>query len=161
MPLENSCEKFKGQLVFVLPTSGFGWCRSLPSAPRFQAGDSIEPPSPFTARILEFYYFDGGIRGGIGIIEQQSHPLNGQWIGFCVRDGLGTLTCNFSTYPADNNISIGKTKPVIKIEPEKLAMPEWIQFEGESYLSGLGYITESPTSLEENNKRIKKVQKSP
>jgi len=161
MPLDNSCEQFKEQLVFVLPTAGFGWCRSLPSTPRFEAGDSIEPPLPFNARILEFYYFGGGIRGGIGIIELQKHPLNGEWIGFCVRDGMGTLTCNFSTYPANNNISIGKTKPVIKVEPEKLAMPEWIQFEGESYLSGLGYIVESATTIEEIYERIKKTRKSP
>ena len=160
MPLEHSCEKFKGQLVFVLPTIGFGWSRRLPSTPRFQAGDSIEPPSPFNVRIVEFYHFNGGIRGGVGIIEQHNHPLNGDWIGFCVRDGMGAITRNFSTYPADNNIEIGKTKPVIRIDPENLAMPEWIQFEGEPHLSGLGYIVESATTIEEIYERIKKVQKS-
>jgi hypothetical protein len=161
MPLDNSCDKFKGQLVFVLPTIGFGWSRRFPSILRFQPGDSIEPPSPFNARIFEFHYFDGGIRGGIGIIEQQDHPLSGQWIGFCVRDGMGTLIRDFSTYPTDNNVSIGKTRPAIKIDTEKLAMPEWIQFGGEAYLSGLGYIVESPTTIEEIYERIKKAQKSP
>jgi hypothetical protein len=161
MPLETSCEQFKGQLVFVLPTIGFGWCRKLPATPRFQPGDSIEPPPPFNARVLEFHYFDGGIRGGIGIVEQQNHPLNGEWIGFCVRDGMGTLTCNFSSHPADNNIKIGKTKPVIKIDPKNLAMPEWIQFPSESYLSGLGYIVESTTTIQEIHERIKNAQKSP
>jgi hypothetical protein len=160
MPLENSCEKFKGQLVFVLPTIGYGWCRRLPTTPRSQAGNSIEPPPPFAARILEFSYFEGGIRGGIGIIEQQGHPLNGELIGFCVRDGNGTLTCNFSTNLADNNIEIGRNKPVIKIDPEKLAMPEWIQFEGEPYLSGLGYIVESTTTIEEIYERIKNARRS-
>jgi hypothetical protein len=82
MPLELSCEKLKGQLVFVLPTIGYGWCKRSPSTPRSKVGDSIEPPPPFNARILEFHYFDDGIRGGVGIIEQQDHPLNGQWIGF-------------------------------------------------------------------------------
>lgn len=146
--------------MFVLPTIGFGWCRILPSAPRFQAGDSIEPPSPFSARILEFHHFNRGIRGGIGIIEQQDHPLNGEWIGFCVRDGMGTLTCNFSTYLADNNIAIGKTKPVIKIDIEKLAMPEWIQFGDSPFLSGLGYIVEVPMSLEEIYERMKNTADS-
>jgi len=160
MPLENSCDKFKGQLVFVLPTIGFGWSRRLPSTPRFQAGDWVEPPSPFNARIFEFHYFDNGIRGGIGIIEQQNHRLNGEWIGFCVRDGMGALMHDFSTCPTDSNIRIGKTRPVIKIDPEKLAMPEWIQFEGEAYLSGLGYIVESATTIEEIYERIKNAQKS-
>ena len=159
MPLENSCEKFKGQLVFVLPTIGFGWSRRLPSTERFQSGDSIEPPSPFSARILEFHYYDGGIRGGIGIIEQQDHPLNGDWIGFCVRDGTGTIICNFSNNLADNNIRIGKTKPVIEIDEEKLAIPEWIQFQGTPFLSGSGYVTESPKSLEEIFKSIQKSRK--
>jgi hypothetical protein len=161
MPLENSCEQFKGQLVFVLPTIGYGWSRRLPSTPRFQAGTGIEPPPPFNARILEFSYFEGGIRGGIAIIEQQDHSLNGEWVGFCVRDGMGALTCNFSTNPADNNIRIGRTKPAIKIDPENLAMPEWIQFEGEPYLSGFGYIVESPTSPDEIIEKIKKARKSP
>lgn len=161
MPLDNSCEKFKGQLVFVLPTIGYGWSQRLPSTQRFQAGDSIEPPSPFYARILEFHYFNGEIRGGIGIIEQKNNHLNGEWIGFCVRDGMGTITPNFSTHPADNNISIGKTKPIIKIDPEKLAMSEWIKFQDSSCLSGLGYILELPISLEEIYERIKKVQKTP
>jgi len=67
---------------------------------------------------------------------------------------------NFSTYPTDNNIRIGKTKPVIKIDQEKLAMPEWIQFEGEPYLSGLGYIVETVTTIEEIYERIKNVRKS-
>ena len=160
MPLEKSCEDFKGKLVFVFPTIGYGWRRILPSTSKLQSGDSIEPPSPFKLRILEFHHFDGGIRGGIGIIEQQNHSLNGEWIGFCVRDGMGTLTCNFSTYPADNNIRIGKTKPVIKIDTEKLAMPEWIQFQDSPFLSGLGYFVELPTSLEEIYERIKKAQKS-
>lgn len=159
MPLENSCEKFKEQLVYILPTIGFGWCRKLPTTQRFEPGDSIEPPSPFNARILEFYYFNGGIRGGIGIIEQQDHPLNGDWIGFCVRDGMGTITCNFSSRLVDNNIKIGKKKPAIKIDEEKLAMPEWIQFEETSFLSGLGYITESSTSLEEIYKSVKESRK--
>ena len=148
-------------MVFILPIIGFGWSRRLPSTPRFQPGDSIEPPSPFNARIVEFHYFDGGIRGGTGIVEQQNHPLNGQWIGFCVRDKMGTLTCNFSTTPMDNNIRIGKTRPAIKIVPEKLAMPEWIRFEGEPYLSGLGYIVESATTIEEIYQRIKNARRSP
>jgi len=56
---------------------------------------------------LEFHYFEGGIRGGIGIVEQQDHPLNGDWIGFCVRDGTGTIICNFSNNLAESNIRIG------------------------------------------------------
>jgi len=161
MPLEKSCEQYKGKLIFILPTTGFGWNKMPPNTPKLQSGDSIEPPSPFYARISEFAYLEGEIRGGIGIIDQKGHPLNGEWFGFCVRDGMGTLTCNFSTYPANNNISIGMTKPAIKIDQKKLAMPEWIQFEDASHLSGLGYIVESSTTLEEIYERIKVAQKLP
>ncbi|MGH8023694.1 MAG: hypothetical protein ACRED1_08940, partial [Limisphaerales bacterium] len=61
----------------------------------------------------------------------------------------------------DNNIAIGRKKPVIKIDPEKSAMPEWIQFEGEPHLSGLGYIIESATTIEDIYERIKNARKSP
>jgi hypothetical protein len=158
MPLETSCEIFKGQLVFVLPTIGYGWSRRLPGTPISQPGDSIEPPPPFNARILEFHYFNGGIRGGIAIIEHQSHSLNSEWIGFCVRDGMGTLTFNLLTNPTDYNIRIGNTKPVINIDPEKLPMPEWIQFQGSPFMSGLGYIVDLEMPSDAILKRIRKNQ---
>ena len=63
---------------------------------------------------------------------------------------------NFTTNPGYYNISIGKNKPTIQIDLEKLAMPEWMQFESVSHLSGLGYITDSATSHAEIIKRIKK-----
>jgi len=71
---------------------------------------------------------------------------------------MGTLTFNFLTNPTDYNIRIGKTKPVINIDPEKLPMPEWIRFQASPFLSGFGYIVESETSPEEILKRIRKSQ---
>jgi len=55
---------------------------------------------------------------------------------------------------------LGKTKQIIKIDMEKLAMPEWIQFESGPYLSGLGYLFESVTTIGEIHERIKNARKS-
>lgn len=158
MPLATSCESYKGKLLFVLPTIGSGWSQRFPSTPRFQPGDSIAPPLPFSARFSEFHRFRGAVRAGVGIIEQQSHPLDKEWIACLVRDGMGALTYNFSTNPADYNIGIGKTKPIIAIDEENLAMPEWMQFQGSPHLSGVGYIVESPTSLGEIYQRIQRAR---
>jgi hypothetical protein len=131
----------------------------IPDQPSEQPGIGIEPPVPFRARVAEFHYFRGEIKAGVGTLEEQSHPLNGQWVAFCLRD-RGEDVYDLTTNPGKYNVTIGKTKPTIKIDPEKLAMPQWMQFEGSPHLSGLGYIVESATSLEEIYERIKKARKS-
>jgi len=155
MPLEDFCEKYKGSLVFVLPIEGFGWSRISSGMPPTQSGDWIEPPSPFYARITEFHSFHGKIKAGIAMIEEQHHPLDNQWVAFCIRDGGGEWVHNLTTNPASYNVRIGNEKPSIQIDPEKLSMPEWMQFGSSLILSGEGYILDSRTTLEEVFKRIK------
>ncbi len=60
--------------------------------------------------------------------------------------------------PGKYNVSIGGRKPTITIDPEHLPMPEWMQFEGVEVLSGLGYIVDSETSLEEIFRRLKQAK---
>jgi hypothetical protein len=70
---------------------------------------------------------------------------------------MGSLTYNLSDNPAQYNISVCKVKPVIKIDPENLAMPEWMQFEGAPYLTGLGYIVDSEAEFYKMVKRTPKT----
>jgi hypothetical protein len=154
MPLEESCEKYRGEMLFVLPVVGYGWCQIAPGTPRYEHGTPLEPPPPFYARVMEFHRFLGKIRAGIAVIEQQCHPLEKQWLAFCVRDGMGNSVHNLTNNPAEYNLRIGKERPTINIDPENLAMPEWMRFEGSICLSGLGYIIESAASLEEIQGRI-------
>ena len=78
MPLDASCEGYKGDLIFVLPIVGFGWCRLAPDTPSHEPGDAVEPPEAFHTRLLEWHYFVGSIRAGIGMIEQPNHLLDKQ-----------------------------------------------------------------------------------
>jgi hypothetical protein len=156
MPLDKSCERYKEELVFVLPTEGYGWSKRLPTTSRFQPGEHTETPQPFHARIFEFHYFLGHIRAGIGIVEQQDHPLDKEWLAFCVRDGMGTLTYDLSNSPAQHNLSLGVVKPTINIDPANLAMPEWIEFKRSPHLSGLGYVVDKVMSLDDIFKRTQK-----
>lgn len=158
MPLENSCEKYSGKLIFILPIIGFGWSRIAPDSFSDLSGTAIEPPAPFQVRLMEFYYFLGKIKAGAGIVEENNHPLDKKWAAFCIRD-RGEDLYNLTTNPGKYNVAIGDNKPTIKIDPDNLPMPQWMQFQGTPCLSGLGYIVESPTSLEEIHKRIRNAQK--
>jgi hypothetical protein len=160
MPLEDSCNKYKGQIIYILPKEGYGWSQRLPSTPRFTPGDHIETPEPFFARVLEFCYLLGHIRAGICIIEQKGHLMNKQWMAFCVRDGMGALTYNLSNNPAQYNISIGKVKPTLDIDTKNLAMPEWMRFEGFSYITGIAYIVEEATTLKDVHAKVAKMLNS-
>ena len=156
MPLEDSCAKYQGGLVFVLPVEGFGWCQTGPEAPPAQPGDWREPPAPFHARVAEFHYFRGRIKAGLGTVEEKGHPSDGKWVAFCLRD-RGEDMYDLAARPGKYNVSIGGKKPAITIDPENLSMPEWMQFGGVEVLSGLGYIVESEISLEEIFRRLKQA----
>lgn len=106
-------------------------------------------PNSFIARVLEFHYFGGKIRTGVGRVEHQDHPFNNKFVAFCVRDGMGTMTYDLKANPAEYNLCIGDERPNILIDPINLAMPEWMQFKSVSFFSGLGYITKSVISLDE------------
>jgi hypothetical protein len=148
MPLEDSCEQFRDKLVSVLPVIGFGWCLIKPCLAPEEAGDPIEPPSAFCARLVEFHYLLGKIKAGIGKVQEQGHPLDKQWLAFSIRD-RGDDMYDFTKKPGKYNLRIGAEKPTIKIDPEKLPMPEWMQFENIPCLSGLGYIAESASLITE------------
>ena len=160
MPLEDSCKKYQGCLVFVMPVEGFGWCQTGSGAPPNQPGDWMEPPAPFHTRIVEFHDFQGGIKAGVGTVEEKGHPSDGRWVAFCLRD-RGEDMYDLTVRPGKYNVSIGGKKPTITIDPEHLPMPEWMQFEGVEVLSGLGYIVDSETSLEEIFRRLKQAKVVP
>lgn len=153
MPLENTCENHKGNLVFVLPIIGFGWCKIVPNSLSSQPGGAVEPPEPFHARITEFYYLEGDIKAGAGIVEEQSHPLDKEWVAFCIRDREEDMY-NLTTKPGKYNVRIGKRKPTITIVPDSLPIGEWMQFKSSIVLSGLGYVAESATWIKDVYNRI-------
>ena len=126
MPLEQQCAKYQGTPVFVLPVEGFGWCRRAAGLPASEPGDWVEPPAPFRARIAEFHYLAGAIKAGIATVEEKGHPADGKWVGFCLRD-RGADLYDFAARPGNFNLSISDTKPLITIDPNRLAMPEWME----------------------------------
>jgi hypothetical protein len=147
MPIEISSAQYINKLVLVWPIIGFGWSRLDPSAPSNQPGVSIDPPLPFHARLLEFHNFAGKIAGASGMVEEPQHPLDKEWVAFCIRD-RGTDVYNLTTNPGKYNVEVGKNKPVIKIDLE-VPMPQWMQFEGSPIVSGLGFIAESEAWIKE------------
>ena len=147
MPLETSCTEYIGKLLFVLPIVGYGWCQVDPSAPADQPGGAIDTPQPFHARLLEFQYLDGKIAGGIGTVEESGHPLDKEWVAFCIRD-RGTDMYDLTTNPGKYNVGIGKNRPTIKIDLD-IPMPQWMRFEGPPIASGFGFIAESETRIKE------------
>jgi hypothetical protein len=90
----------------------------------------------------------------VGTVEEKGHLSHGKWVAFCLRD-RGEDIYDLAARPGKYNLSIGGNKPAISIDPENLPMPEWMQFEGVEVLSGLGYIVEAETSLEEIFRRLK------
>jgi hypothetical protein len=148
MPLEQACEKYIKSLVFVLPVEGFGWNKIVPNSRERSSGEPIEPPEPFRVRMSEFHYYNGMIQAGVGVVESRGHPLDKMWFAFCLRD-RGRDIYNLTTKIGKYNLGISEAKPTIKIEPDNLAIPEWIQFGDSPYLSGLGHISESEISLDE------------
>jgi hypothetical protein len=159
MPLESSCAKYRDKLVFVLPIIGFGWCEKSAAIDRFEP-DPIEVPLPFFACILKFHNFAEEIRAAIGIVEQSGHALDKLWVALLVRDGLGSLTFNFASDPAEYNVILGEVEPIIHIDEENLPMPEWAKFPGSSELSGLGHALEKPESLEKLYARVRRARAS-
>ncbi|MBI3867779.1 MAG: hypothetical protein HY299_04535 [Verrucomicrobia bacterium] len=147
MPLENSCTQYTGELVFVLPIVGYGWCRIDPNARADQPGGAIDTPHPFHAKLVEFQYHDGKIVGGIGTVEEPNHPLDKEWVAFCIRD-RGTDLYDLTTNPGKYNVGIGKNRPTIKIDLD-IPMPQWMQFDGPPIASGFGFIAESETQIKE------------
>jgi hypothetical protein len=145
MPIEASSAQYINKLVLVWPVIGFGWSRIDPDAPSDQPGVAIDPPALFHARLLEFHDFAGKIVGGSGIVEELQHPLDKQWVAFCIRD-RGTDTYNLTTNPGKYNVRVGNRKPVIKIDLE-VPMPQWMRFEGPPIVSGFGFVAESETWL--------------
>jgi hypothetical protein len=149
MPLHRACELLLDRIVFVQPSIGSGWQRRRADLDMYESGEAVEPPSPFPIQIREFVTYAGEIQGGLGVITDSRHPLNGWWAGFCVRDALGKEFFDLSDRIAAFNIRIGELKPSISIQPETLPMPEWIQFPANSSFSGTGFITQRDMSLEE------------
>jgi hypothetical protein len=131
--------------VFVLPIAGYGWCRVDPSAPADESGGAIDTPQPFHAKVLEFHYFDGKIAAGIGTVEERDHPLDKEWVAFCIRD-RGTDMYDLTNNPGKYNVGIGKHRPTIKIDHD-IPMPQWMLFEGPPIVSGFGFIAESETRI--------------
>jgi len=139
--------------VFILPIIGFGWCRVDPSAPADQPGGAIDTPQPFRAKVLEFHYFNGKIAAGIGTVDEPNHPLDKEWVAFCIRD-RGADMYNLTTNPGKYNVEIGKNKPTIKIDLD-IPMPQWMRYEGPPVASGFGYIAESESWIKEKYNWLK------
>jgi hypothetical protein len=153
MPIEDSSTQHINQSVLVWPIIGFGWSRVDPSLPPGQSGVPIDPPQPFHAKLLEFHNFAGKIAGGIGVVEEPCHALDKEWVAFCIRD-RGTDMYDLTSNPGKYNVSVGKNKPVIKIDLE-VPMPQWMRFYGSPIASGFGFIAESETWIKEKHSWIK------
>jgi hypothetical protein len=152
MPLEESCMKFLGRSAFVLTAEGFGWSRIVGGGASGEPGEHIEPPAPFHVRVEEFHGFGGGIAAGVGTVQEAGHTSEGKWVAFCLRD-RGEDIYDMSRRPGKYNVRIGERKPTISIDAN-LPMPQWMQFGDAEVLSGLGYVLDSETSLEEVFRRL-------
>lgn len=152
MPLAKSCEAYRGKKVFVLPIYGTGWVR-------FQAEvqtipwdrrplESIPVPHRFEATIVDYYYHDGKILGGVARIGCEA-PLEGfRWLGFTLRASLANpREWDFSQNLAPPfSFGIGMSRPRIKPDASVPA-PYWLEFDHEVSLSGPGRIAEEESLL--------------
>ncbi|HOD14901.1 MAG TPA: hypothetical protein PK307_03325 [Spirochaetota bacterium] len=83
--LDDTCEKYIGELLFVETQYGYGW--DYPENINKKITNiEMEPIPNFQFRLQEFKIFQNNLRrGGIGIIEDETCKYNKSIIEFDVR----------------------------------------------------------------------------
>ena len=141
MGLEISTLEYRGRQVVVKPVYGWGWSRlDAPETPVPAEVNGV--PSPFRARIHEFFGFNRELRGVVARIEEPYHIYDGLWTVFYTRVG-GTL--DFTERLPYCNIEIGVGAPI----------GEWPEIvSGSPRIGGYCFVGESLEHLAAHHLRL-------
>ncbi len=141
--LDETVLLYAGKPLFVKVHYGWGWQRTEPS----RVAQPTEAPPDFVLRVVEFFEWEGVLRGGVAKVEEPDHVFNGYWVVFYTRP-LGSY--NFTDNPTTYSIQIGLNEPRMldPSEDPELAKywPLW-EFTGEPQVLGFGMIAASPEDI--------------
>ena len=80
MPIVILPEEYIGQLLYVKPKYGWGWVRH--DAPAISLSHAqVQELGGFQVRVRFLFGGRRYLRGLVGVVEQESHPLDGSWLG--------------------------------------------------------------------------------
>src|SRR5262249_16647144 len=141
MWLDESSKEYQGGLVVVKPVYGWGWSRM--DDPEIPVPAEINGvPRPFHCRIQDFFYFQGELRGAVGVVEESGHIYDGLWVIFYTRV-IGDF--NFGNNSPYCNIEIGADAPV----------GEWPEFTSDSWIvNGYCFVGVTLREIEESIARM-------
>lgn len=157
MPLSESCSQFLKRLLYVNPIPAFGW-EELRSP--VDLGKAIDLPCPFYMELVELCFFQDRTEGGIGIISDTNHELNGEWVGFCLRSDPNEFL-DFGEHIGAHNLRIGSVEPRIEIDRKNKSMPEWIVFDDFPICSGIALIGDSPDRINSYRRQRSSGRRNP
>jgi hypothetical protein len=120
--LDASAEEAVGHILHVKTGYGWGWSNPDSTDPMPVAG--------FDLRLDSLWTFRGILRGGIGTIVTEGHPLFGKWVVFATRH---RAHYDFIKHLGQYNLSIGNGRPV----PNEMGWPVFT--DGDSH-SGFGEV---------------------
>jgi hypothetical protein len=128
--LDESAEKFIGELLAVTPHHGYGWSHN---------GKSIAPPpSPFHMRLHRLWNHDGTRRGGVAQVEQPGHPCDGLWVVFSTRHVKPyDLASRTDVY----NLDLGAGDPIANAEGWPMLPAGGANFQGWGNVAALAPLT--------------------
>ena len=134
--LDDTCENYVGCILEVRPVYGWGWF-----------GNKEEPYAPpsFKMRLNSLWSHENKRRGGIGIIEDESHEYNGWTVIFSTRI-YGTF--NFSDKIGHYNITITQSELV---EKDGFPLPK----DPDNGCAGFCEIRAAKTKMTEIEKQMK------
>ena len=105
-----------GELLYVTPVSGFGRTPAWPPA----APEGGPIPTPFSMRVLGFWKCQGELRGGVGLVRQPVHPLDGFHAVFTTPQlGDFDFAINLGCY----NLELARARPTLS-ERQFLKFPD-------------------------------------
>jgi len=141
MPFTETCKRYMGQTLFVLPYYGYGWVREDLEVRILGPLDKLGP-EPFHLRVEELIYCDRQLMGVSGIIGEQKHQFDKYWCGCLLRN---TDDSDFTDHPGQYMIWIAQKKLSIHPSPyPEKALYEWVTFDKSEFcLCGYGAVAES------------------
>lgn len=121
--MDKSAEEAIGHVLRVKTAYGWGWSNPESTDPM--------PVADFELRLESLWMFQGILRGGIGEIVTDGHPLSGKWVVFATRH---KAPYDFVKHLGYYNLSIGSGRPA----PNDLGWPVFV--DGDSH-SGFGEVS--------------------
>jgi hypothetical protein len=157
MPLTETCRRYVGRNLFVLPYYGYGWNRQDVAEPPKTLLDTLGP-EPFHLRVGEIISDGRDLMALTGTIEETDHQFNDYWCACLLRN---TDASDFTAKPGDYMIWIArKALPIHPAPYPEKALYHWVTFDKSVFcLCGFGTLAESVDWIQDIYKRTMNSRK--